>query len=320
MNLLEILRSRVDDLSEGAHSPGLKAVLQHIDVAVKHLTRGQDSGDETAFTDAIYRTNQAFEGSLKEAYRVLAGRNPSNRTLQHIEDYLQAEGVLRSRVLDQFTSYRRNWRNSSTHDYWIDFDEAEALLAIVTVSAFSIVLLDQISVRVAYELAKISPSTVAATPASMSLVERVALLAEAFAIEFGKNHNSKSTIRKAEAIGTLAGFLNSVDPHFDIQLEPKLAPDTSLRPDLLLGPPAERLIFEVKIARRFTEGRRLGLGGIEQISHYMKVGGMSQSILLILTLGVEEAERREISVEAGRIIVIGSPADGGPLPRPQRPR
>jgi hypothetical protein len=68
MDLIEILRQRIESLAAGEYIIGLRAVLQHIVVAANHLARGQRSGDDTAFTDAIYRTNQAFEGSLKEAY------------------------------------------------------------------------------------------------------------------------------------------------------------------------------------------------------------------------------------------------------------
>jgi len=143
MNLLDILRSRSANLPEGEYTLGINAVVQHIDVATKHLLRGQETTDETAFTDAIYRTNQAFEGSLKEAYRVLAGKDPAHETANNIESYLQQQNLLRPRVLAQFTNYRREWRNPSTHDYRLDFDEDEALLAIVTVAAFAIVLIDQ---------------------------------------------------------------------------------------------------------------------------------------------------------------------------------
>jgi len=117
MNLVEILRSRVADLSHGDYVVGLKAVLQHIEVAESHLERGKATSEETAFTDAIYRTNQAFEGSLKEAYRVLTGKNPAKETTNKIEQYLQEQNVLRHRVLAQLTNYRREWRNPSTHDY-----------------------------------------------------------------------------------------------------------------------------------------------------------------------------------------------------------
>ena len=88
MNLLEILCSRVDDLPEGDYTQGIKSVLQHIEVAGRHLSRGQASADDTAFTDAIYRTNQAFEGSLKEAFRVLAAKDPAGERPYDIENYL----------------------------------------------------------------------------------------------------------------------------------------------------------------------------------------------------------------------------------------
>jgi hypothetical protein len=76
MDLLDLIRNQVKTLPLGDHQPGLKSVLHHIETAYKHFARGQTDGDESAFTDTIYRTNQAFEGSVKEAYRVLAGRDP----------------------------------------------------------------------------------------------------------------------------------------------------------------------------------------------------------------------------------------------------
>jgi hypothetical protein len=130
---------------------GLRAVLQHVQVAANHLSRGSTTGDDTAFTDAIYRTNRAFEGSLKEAYRILAGRDPANVRPFDIETFFQSNSVLRPRVLDQLSTYRKDWRNPSAHDYKLDFAEDEALLAIVSVCAFAIALIDQIASKVSYE-------------------------------------------------------------------------------------------------------------------------------------------------------------------------
>src|SRR6185369_7313578 len=86
MDLLETLRLKIDSLEECTYIPGLRAVLPHICTAFRHLSRGQIEGDETAFTDNIYRTNQAFEGSVKEAYRVLAGREPYRDCPTALED------------------------------------------------------------------------------------------------------------------------------------------------------------------------------------------------------------------------------------------
>ena len=156
MDLLDILRRRIDALPAGEYSAGLRAVLQHVDVASRHLSRGQSSGDDTAFTDAIYRTNQAFEGSLKEAFRVLANKEPGKITPAEIETYIQRERLLRGRVVAQFAAYRKDWRNPSTHDYRMDFDEDEALLEIISVCGFAIVLIDQISERVHFNASKAS--------------------------------------------------------------------------------------------------------------------------------------------------------------------
>ncbi len=54
MNLIEILRARVQALPVGNHTAGLRAVHQHVEVAVK------------------------------EAYRVLAGKDPHKTRPAHV--------------------------------------------------------------------------------------------------------------------------------------------------------------------------------------------------------------------------------------------
>src|SRR5215216_5455525 len=199
MNLLEILRSRIGSLPEGDYTQGLKAILRHIEVAGRHLERGQTSAEDTAFTDAIYRTNQAFEGSLKEAFRVLADKDPAGDSPFNIENYLQQQNILRPRVLAQFTNYRREWRNPSTHDYRLDFDEDEALLAIVTVSAFAIVLIDQIAERVSFEQAKaVAAAQPSPSPEPQPLLEQVSMLIERFTVQFNQTHVGRLDLREAE--------------------------------------------------------------------------------------------------------------------------
>jgi hypothetical protein len=55
MELVKTRPKKINSLEDGPHAPGLRAVLLHIETAFGHLLRGQESGDETAFTDAIYR-------------------------------------------------------------------------------------------------------------------------------------------------------------------------------------------------------------------------------------------------------------------------
>ena len=94
MDLIEILRERTESLAVGEHTVGLRAVLQHVQAAESHFHRGKSTGDDAAFTDTIYRTNQAFEGSLKEAYRVLAGKDPAKMRPSDIEAFFQNKGDL----------------------------------------------------------------------------------------------------------------------------------------------------------------------------------------------------------------------------------
>jgi hypothetical protein len=154
VDIVKILEDAVTSLPEGDYSIGLNAIVRHVKAAIRHLERDQKKDPDTC-TDAIYRTNQAYEGSLKEAYRVLAGQDPSTSTPFQIEQYLETHNVVRPRVLTQLTRYRQDYRNPSTHDYKLDFDEDEALLAIVSVCAFAKLLTNQIASKLASEAAQL---------------------------------------------------------------------------------------------------------------------------------------------------------------------
>ena len=70
--------------------------------------------------------------------------------------------------------YRTEWRNPSTHDYKLDFDEDEALLAIASVCAFAIVLLDQITEKLNFDRAKAAAPPTYSKDVTKPLAEAVA--------------------------------------------------------------------------------------------------------------------------------------------------
>lgn len=178
MNLVELLENSVQALPEGDYSIGLNAIVRHVKAAIRHLERDQKYDPDTC-TDAIYRMNQAYEGSLKEAYRVLAGKDPSGLSPFQIEGYLETHNVVRPRVLTQLSRYRQDYRNPSTHDYKLDFDEDEALLAIVSVCAFAKLLINQINSKLASEAAQARavPRAVKSSRASLrSLGNKIAIV------------------------------------------------------------------------------------------------------------------------------------------------
>jgi hypothetical protein len=214
MDLVKILNDAIERLPSGEHSAGLTAIMRHISVAIKHFERRDENGIDS-FTDAIYRTNQAYEGSLKEAYRVLAGKDPSVKTPNEIEKYLEGAKVVRPRVLTQLTRYRQDYRNPSTHDYKLDFDQNEAILAIVSVCAFAKLLIDQISERLAFEAAAAAPPPDQVNAIDFddpdSFVAAVAHLALDYA------NSTSQELNYWEFEGGLAGRITSLGLKVDIQ-------------------------------------------------------------------------------------------------------
>lgn len=309
MDLVETLRKKISSLQEGEHVLGLKAVLQHIETAFRHLSRGQDSEDETAFTDAIYRTNQAFEGSVKEAYRVLAKQEPDKKSPFEIENYLEQNGIFRNRVRTQLTTYRTGWRNPSTHNYKLDFDESEAFLAIVSVSAFACLLLDQIAERLAFDKAQAEAehqkeslqANLHQTKNSDFLSRIEELLTQFCAIHAASSGDSHRQ-SEIQTIGALHGFLSSAAPELKVETEARLGTERPYRADLVVGEGEDRVIVEVK--RKFH--RKNYANVVAQVEHYLLVGGMRKAIALFLPEAPGEMERTEIEVPGigGKVVAL----------------
>ncbi|QEL55188.1 hypothetical protein [Chromobacterium paludis] len=310
MDLVDTLRKKIIVLEEGEYIPGLRAVLLHIETAFRHLSRGQESDDDTAFTDAIYRTNQAFEGSIKEAYRVLAGQDPTKKRPYDIENYLEQNNIFRSRVLSQLTTYRTEWRNPSAHDYKLDFDESEAFLAIVSVSAFACLLLDQIAERLAYtrsqaeaEAQKLElAATLAQTMNADILVRVTELLTQFCAIHFPAAAGSSGKLTESQVIGALHGFLASAAPELMVQTEVLLNAEKHFRADLMITRGEERLVIEVK--RRLM--RQNYVNAVSQVEQYLLIGGIKRGILLFLPDSPSNMERLDstVSVIDGQLVIL----------------
>jgi hypothetical protein len=129
-------------------------VLTHINRSEFYFNKALDENDEMYFTDVIYRCNHAYEGVLKEAYSILFEEESGNKTPDKIEKEFLVNNVINDRVKNQFTSYRQDWRNPSTHDYQLFFSKEEAFMAILSVSSFIYTLLSQLLVSQAYNKLK----------------------------------------------------------------------------------------------------------------------------------------------------------------------
>lgn len=267
---------------------GLKAVLLHIETAFAHCARGESSGDDTAFTDAIYRANQAFEGSVKEAYRVLTGNDPAKKKPYEIEKFLEANQVLRKRVLEQLSNYRSQWRNPSTHDYILDFDQSESLFAVVSVSAFAAMLIDEIQQKLAFYKSQAEAAENAANESStgipktaeneVELVEEVKTLLQQFCTTHLPTPLEGEAISEAQHIGAIQGFLSTVASHLQVKSEFKLNPNDNARVDLQISRGDEQVIVEIKRHPIISDLPK----NLLQIDRYLSIGGMRNGVLLYL--------------------------------------
>lgn len=298
MDLVDTLRSKISALDDGDHISGLEATLGHIEVAFRHLARGQHENDETAFTDAIYRTNQAFEGGIKEAYRVLTGNDPMNKTPYAIEEYLDKNNVFRGRVLNQFKNYRTEWRNPSAHDYQLYFDESEAFLAIVSVSAFACLLADQIASKIAYNATKNAADS--RLRESRREAENAGLFDRASAVihNFASTHvggEISGNVSEVALLGSLHGAISANMPDVNVMAEPKLSTKSSYRADLVLEKGDENVIVELK---RFRRHQGI-VAGRDQVERYLEVSGIKNGLLVFMPDDPEEIEILDYESERG---------------------
>jgi hypothetical protein len=297
MDLLDLIRKQIDALPGGEHLRGLKSVLLHIETAYRHFARAQSDGDDSLFTDTIYRTNQAFEGSVKEAYRVLAGKDPSKTRPFEIEQYLERQNIFPDRVLKQFTTYRTEWRNKSAHDYVHSFDEAEAFLAIVSVSAFTKLLVDEIAERlselaVKSDIAAHGTTLTNALSSSKPLVTQLASALANFPKYYKESAGSPPIESESQLMGALAGFLKSVLPHAQISTGRILRGPKSYYIDMIVESDEQMILLELKRG----DSRSLVERGVAQLSDYLEAANARNGILFLYS---EKTADYEVAIIQG---------------------
>lgn len=294
MDLVNILNSAIARLPQGDHSTGLNAIMKHISVAMRHFDRREDLD---SFTDCIYRANQAYEGSLKEAYRVLADKDPSGKTTNDIEKYLEKKSIIRPRVLTQLTRYRQDYRNPSTHDHKLDFDEDEALLAIVAVCAFAKLLIDQISERLAFNAAAdLVPSEVAAFADVEQFVDFIALQSLVYTDSQGMD------LTDSEFEGGLAGSLSAFGFEVNLESPINVFDDESFTWDIFIRHGDNSVAIEKRKVREEFDPSEAH--GIHFLARRVIGGGLSAGILITTSSADNKYGLYRINIDGPALYVV----------------
>jgi hypothetical protein len=281
MDLIKIITQKVNELEGHDAQNGIRSAVRHINVAEEWFSRGVSQQYEDFFNDVVYRCNQAFEGMLKEAYQVLESEDASDMSPYEIETHLQENDVFTTRVVELFQNYRQKWRNPSTHNHGLLFSEQEALLSIVRVSAFTVVLLDQILEKISAKQEKESlqprleliKNRVSKT-VDDALYKRTINLLELFIEET----EDLEKMREVELIGKIVGFLESIDTNLKIQRNSRID-GTNYTPDLLVSREQEELILEVSLysrSRKEIENRMK-----TQLKTYLEASEIDHGLLFI---------------------------------------
>jgi len=280
MDLIKNIENQIVEIKNYGYSTFLDLIYSHLERAKLYFKNGKD--DEHFFNDVIYRTNQAFEGALKEAYKVLVNKTDeevSRKTPNEIEKYLKENTVFKEKVLKQFEIYRQEWRNKSTHDFKFVSDENEALLALINVSSFVYLLFKQILEKLAYnkELKKeLNQNIIEKTNEILTTKKSfVDTLIELLAL-YTKEKKTDEQQKEVEIIGEINAFLERANKDFQIYREPNYSiGNIHIRPDFVIEYENEKIVIEVK--KKAIKGRLKV--DIDQITSYLSVTGIKNGIL-----------------------------------------
>ena len=290
MDILKEIKGKLGKVSEDDRPKGINAVLAHIEIAEKYYSKGITEKDEHYFTDVIYRTNHAFEGILKEAYEVIQEQDAASKSPFEIEQYLANNKLLNDRVMQLFINYRQNWRNPSTHDYQLFFGGQEAFLAIVTVSSFVNVLLDQIVEKLAYKTAKLKSIEHTSTYKkkikgykNLPTMNKVSQILLGYCNYFQENFDQLNELPEPELLGGLKGYISAFESNWNVLTNQTIEGTKSkVNPDIIIDTKKEKLMIQFK--RSGVENTSLFYGDIspeyEQISNFIRNSDIKQGIVL----------------------------------------
>jgi|GEM_PF-867958 len=287
MDLLTEIKKKHSHLDE-KEGLGLSAVIQHLEQAEELLQLGREN--PARFNDVIQRTNHVYEGCLKEAYQIITTKSPAKKSLSEIESHLESKKLLKPRVADLMKRYRTDWRNPSTHEYELTFSEQEAILAIISVSAFTTIIIDQIIVYKKLAKNKLSNSIksrnwLEENPeySNLPFQEKIISLISAF------SQSERPLIEASEAalaediyIETLAQFIKEKDPSFFVSTNCQMATQTgaTIRPDLFIAQD-NSLSTSITIETKPLSTRgQLRNASITQALKYAEASKEKESILL----------------------------------------
>lgn len=307
MDILREIDEQIKRIKKEDSSNYLDSIYNHLQRAEYYYKQGNK--DQHFFNDVIYRANQAYEGALKEAFKVLANKTDADlmkSTPNLIEKHFKENSVFKDRVLQLFENYRQEWRNKSTHDYKLIFDESEAFIALTSVSSFVHLLLKQIQEAIAFlsekkklieEKEKLLELKEIISSKTVSLPDKLFNLIGKFAQNNNFFNHGRET-NEAQLMGMLHGFFTTATPDLIVKSEPTVKfRGTMLRPDFIFELGEEKVLMEIK--RHFRKEHLQT--NLNQVATYLEATGIKIAILYFISYSEEKDNNVKVD-EHGLIV------------------
>ena len=253
MDFFEPIRDLNSKINAIEPSLYVDKIVIHIERAFQLFTQGVETGDEQNFTDVIYRCNQAFEGCSRQAFLVLAEK--SREELKRvkaweIEQFLIDNDILNERSLPFFKNYREKWRNESSHNFNLFFKEEESYMAIMSISSYAYVLLNQILLKLSMsDIQGLEPMSETSL-ARKSLIEDVEKATKLFLkevdLEKYKTGSALKRISEVQFLGIYSAFLQKKIVGTTVTVDGIVNAKSCFRYDMMLSRGEEKVMIELK--------------------------------------------------------------------------
>ncbi len=278
MDTLKLLNKKIEQIKSEEYMIDLSYIIVHISRAEKYFELGREKKEPEYYNDVIYRTNQAYEGGLRCAYKILLEKDHALKSTYQIEEELNKENILNKRVKNMFSIYRNDWRNQSTHHYDFVCDQSEALMAINNVESFIYLLLDQIKEKDSYLYAKLKSKDSKKISFKDFVLQKLVLFPSIF-YQSLKNKNEES-LTEIELMKGIENYLKKLDSEIEIFSEYPLKTNLHMnrsKVDFYLKKGKEEQYIELKILKNSV--------AIETIIHHnrerCKIFNMKDLVLFI---------------------------------------
>ncbi len=304
--LFEIKR-KVSEALPADFFPGIYNVINHLQMAEHYWQEAKGSIEEYLFTDAVLRANHAFEAALGEAYKLVCGKDPEDLTVKELYQYLDEQNIFKDKEAQTFHRYLEDWEIPAETDEQLFFSEQEAMLAILNVSAFFLILVEQIIEIASYEKAKSFLGWDRAERIHQEIerygdkffLDKVVALLRLFSADLFYIEERENAPAEYEMLGYLRGFLEVAAPEFSVEIEKRIeigVAHTHL--DMVITHNEEMILIETKRSNQI-KGSIFDIdNAISQLSGYMTATGIKKSVLFYLPiLGSTDLATREIDME-----------------------